>query len=297
MRGGLQHALFRNDGGLRFSRPAVPALAEFRMSSTAAAWGDMDNDGDQDLVVLAAGVGSRLFRNDGEWRFESVSSSPLAFAPGGNQPAPLWGDFDNDGDLDLLIVYWGSAPSLYLNAGDGTLALAPFGTTGDLDRTITRKGGAALADYDGDGDLDLYVGNWPNDPGEYEANLLFRNESPPRAWSRVRLEGSRSNRSGIGARIRAFASVRGRGVWQTREVQSQATWRGQNDLAQQFGFDDATRIDTLEVRWPSGVVQRCTNLPVRQRILIVEGAEARTDLGRASAPVSDASRLGRCAAR
>lgn len=273
MRGRLRHLVYRNDGNWRLTPVAVPAMAEFPVAASALVAGDFDNDGDQDLLLAAErGIAMRLFRNDGAWQFTAVMDSPLSQLPGGNQPAPVTGDFDNDGDLDVVVARWGAAPSLFVNHGNGTFRVASApGSGGDLTQRISFKGSIASADYDLDGDLDLYLGSWPDFPGPDEENVLFRNDSPARNWLRIELEGTRSNRSAIGARVSVRATIGGRAVTQRRDVRAHSTFRSMDDLVQHVGLGDAARADSVVVRWPSGAVEACAGLPARATVRIVEG--------------------------
>jgi len=282
MRGRLRHGLFRNDDG-RMTPWEAPALVHDAQSATATAFADYDNDGHVDLFLGAErGIAGRLFRNDGEGGLEYVADASPSLAAGGNQLAPVWADFDNDGDLDLLLVRWGASPTLHLNDGAGSFTTAASGTHGDLDRILTRKGSVAVADYDGDGDLDIYIGNWPDRPGPEEENVLLRNDAPPAGWVMIRLEGTRSNRSAIGATLHVAATIGGRSIRQRREVHTQSTWRSQSDLVQHVGLGDAATIDEVRIRWPSGRVDVCTGLPARARVHVVEGRGWRVEGGDAA---------------
>lgn len=110
-----------------------------------------------------------------------------------------WGDYDNDGDVDVIVANWGSRVNLYVNDGTGVFARSGGG---DLTGRIHHAGTMASADYDLDGDVDVLIANWPNEPGPDERNRLYRNTGNDRHWLQVRLVGSNSNRSAIGARGR-----------------------------------------------------------------------------------------------
>ena len=128
------------------------------------AWADYDNDGDLDLYLANWGQANRLFRNDGGYVFVDVApGTPLADT--GNGVGVAWGDYDNDGDLDLYLANDGQANKLFRNDGGGVFAdatVAPLGDTGN-------STGVAWGDYDNDGDFDLYFANYG------QANKLLRN--------------------------------------------------------------------------------------------------------------------------
>ncbi len=122
--------------------------------------------------------------------------------------------------------------------------------------------GFAMADIDGDGFLDLLVTNIDQRPA------LLRNSGNSNRWLQVELVGKRSNRDGIGSRLTLTAG----GKRQIREILSGTSFLSQHSLAANFGLGQINRIDALEIRWPSGVVQTLLDLPVNQRITVSEAA-------------------------
>ena len=124
--------------------------------------------------------------------------------------------------------------------------------------------GAAFADYDKDGDVDVFVVNHDG-PG-----VLLRNEGGDRKrWLNVTLEGRQSNRSAIGARVRVVAGT----SVQIRQVGTQSSYCSQNSLTAHFGLGEAATVDTLDVIWPSGHRQTLLGVPTNQAIHVVEGDE------------------------
>jgi hypothetical protein len=236
-----------------------------------ASWGDIDNDGDLDAFLSTLGA-DELYRNDGGL-FTRVLGVPLVQ---GSQSSSggSFGDFDNDGDLDLFVPHAGSGltvPDLWRNDGGGAfVALAPEGL-GDLLNALPRPQNSEWADQDSDGDLDLYVNNYANLVGTPRPNRLYRNEGNGNGWLEVRLEGTASNRSGVGAVIRVKATIAGVETWQMREIVAGPTsFEFQRESRAHFGLGDASDVDSVRVEWPSGLVQVLTGVGPNQEIVIVE---------------------------
>ena len=125
--------------------------------------------------------------------------------------------------------------------------------------------GAAFGDYDNDGDVDVFI---VNNGGE---GVLLRNDGGNKNnWLQLKLVGTKSNRSAIGARIRIVSG----NVSQIREVNNQSSYLSQNSLTQHFGLAKYNKADTLNIRWPSGLNQQFLNIPVNERIEITEGVNS-----------------------
>lgn len=268
---GRASALYRNEGDWRFTRltdVAMVAEEPLISGSQGTVWGDYDNDGDFDVYMgFVIGERDRIYRNDGGGRFTWISDAGPGL-DGAYSVQPLWADLDNDADLDLVVATWGSPALVYLNDGAGAFRRTVLG---DLGRVDSFGSSVAAADVDADGDLDLVIGHWPNHPGDGELNLFYRNDGPTGNWLTVDLEGTASNRSAIGARVEVTARVHGRVTRQVREIRSQEGWRSQSALTAHFGLGDADRVDTLLVRWPSGLVERYDTVVANQRVKLVEG--------------------------
>jgi PKD domain/FG-GAP-like repeat/ASPIC and UnbV/FlgD Ig-like domain len=237
--------LLRNDGPAGFTDVTTGLLADNEPNSDAQ-WADYDNDGDLDLYVLNPN-GNRLLRNDGGTTFVNVPSSTLGV---GNPAGRIkWLDIDDDGDLDLFLD--GQSIDLFVNQGNDVFEeRGLFLLNGPLPYSV------ADADYDRDGDVDLYFmsGAGPN--------TMERNFSVARPrYFRVDLRGQLANRFAVGTRVRLVAH----GVSQTREV-------GVHDAGTLlFGLGGASSVDTVEVRWPSGLIERRTGLPVFGSFAFAEG--------------------------
>lgn len=275
--------LFRNEGHTRFSEIALSAnVAYGEMGNTQAgmgvAWGDYDGDGHPDIFVTNFEDDyNTLYRNNGDGRFTDVS-----FAAGLGQPSlPYVGfgtgffDYDNDGDLDLLVanghVYpqidqagtgatYAQPNHLFENLGEGRFALL-LPQAGDSLGTARVSRGSCIGDYDDDGDLDIFITNLNDQP------TLLRNDIGNRQnWLGIKLVGTVSNRDGIGARLRLFAGSR----VQVRDVICGSSFLCSEDRRVHFGLSQAQQVDSLEVRWPSGAIQRFKDLPINCYLVVAE---------------------------
>ncbi len=228
-----------------------------RSDGRGVVWGDYDNDGDLDLYVCNLFAPNRLLRNDGGLTFTDVSAAPLNDEDSVSRGA-CWGDYDNDGDLDLYIAK-GTTNRLFRN--DGESGFVDVSDEALADAGVGAEG--VFADYDADGDLDLYLGNYQG----VERNKLLRNNlDSGAAWLHLDLEGVMSNRSAIGAQVRATAG----GVTQLRQVSGGNSYMAQPPLTVFFGFGAAAAIDSIEIRWPSGIVQTFGPVAVNHRFDVVE---------------------------
>ena len=194
------------------------------------------------------------------------------------------GDFDNDQDIDIYLV--NSYPSfdqpniLYENQGKGTFKAVPQagGAKGTalnfvwLDFRVGAR--AATADYDGDGFLDIFLGSTVGRSGRktYLASpsQLFKNQGNDNNWIQIDLEGIKSNRDGIGARVWARTPD---GVTQLREQNGGMHLYAQNPQRIHFGLAQNQTIESLVVEWPSGTRQVLKNVPVNQILKIRETGE------------------------
>jgi len=286
--------LFRNLGDGRFEDVA-PALGVTAPDESFPAWfWDYDNDGNLDLyvtsypdadgparlfLVVARYLGlatsaqlPRLYRGDGKGGFQDVAPqtglAEVSMPMGAN-----FGDLDNDGFLDFYLGtgypnYDGLMPNvLYRNRGGVTFDdVTSISGLGHL-----QKGHAVVfADVDSDGDQDVFEQLGGFFPDDAYSNALFENPGFGNHWLRVELTGTVSNHFGVGARIRAVIVEDGteRSVYAT--VGSGATF-GANPLTQHLGLGRATRVERLEVYWPtSDTLQTMEDVAVDQTVEIVE---------------------------
>jgi len=239
--------------------------------------GDYDLDGHIDFVKTHfQDQANGLYRNTGKGEFDDVT---VRSGLGRDTRLVTWGagmvDLDNDGFPDIFLVAGNVNPELervhrkypwrcprvvYRNLGDGRFQ--PLGEeAGPAINARYVSRGCAFGDFDNDGDLDVLVMNM-NDPPS-----LLRNDAPAgNRWIKVRLEGTRSNRSALGARVVA----RYGGRIQAQEVRSQSSYLSANDPRLHFGLGEAVAVD-LEVHWPSGKTENYPRLAAGKLVTIREG--------------------------
>ncbi len=256
-------SLFHNRGDGSFERVLTGPIAEEAafLGSASAAWGDYDNDGDLDLLVVHGDPGHGLYRNDGDGIFTRLDRPPLTTSRG-LCVGGVFADFDNDGWLDVLIARRQSGQLLFRGTGDGRFESI---TNGPIANRANGANGVALADYDLDGDLDVLLTNWEGQGSP----SLYRNEATGNAWLRLRLDGRFSNRAGIGARVRVKATIGGQTVWQLRQVGGEDA-QGSQELVAHFGLGDAGAAEVVRIEWPSGLVQEFSQVTARQTLLVTE---------------------------
>jgi hypothetical protein len=269
--------LYRNDGDGLFTRIVDSGLSRFQERTFGSCWADYDNDGLADLF-LANRKRNSLYHNDGDGTFTRISSSKVAkdtIPSSATFGTCAWGDYDNDGFIDLYVTtldFDFPTPStlgsfLYHNDGDGGFTKVTEGPVA-TERT-TGASGAGWVDYDNDGFLDLFVAQGAHAPSP-QTNLLYHNDGNDNGWLNLKLVGTVSNRSAIGAKVRVSAFYRGASRWQVREISGGDGNGNQQSLNAEFGLGDATTIETVRVEWPSGIVQEMHDLAPRQFVTITE---------------------------
>jgi hypothetical protein len=278
--------LYLNLGGGNFAPVATGSIVTDGGLCTGSAWGDYNNDGFLDLFLSNWNTNESnfLYRNNGDGTFTRMTSDvvgSIASDTGGFDQA-AWGDYDNDGYLDLYVTATPglglsrNGNALYHNNGDGTFTRI---LTGALTTDVANSVGCAWADYDNDGFLDLFVAN--GGVVGPQNNALYHNDGKSggnnNSWLKVRCTGTVSNRSAIGAKVRVKAKIAGNALWQLREINS-GSGICQNPLETHFGLRDATNVDEIRIEWPSGTVQEIRNVAPGQIVNVTEPAELRSEL-------------------
>ncbi|MGK0317492.1 MAG: putative repeat protein (TIGR01451 family) [Saprospiraceae bacterium] len=258
---GTSNVLYINQEGTSFSATEMGDLS----NSVGASFGDFDNDLDLDLFVAnASDQHNFLYTNDGNGNFTKVITGWIA-EDKGNSHGSVWADLDNDSWLDLAVMNdLDGSKFLYMNNGDGTFGKV---TDSPFVSPVGNSFAIASTDLELDGDIDLVISNHSN-----ESNRVFVNNLATGHYLIIRLEGTNSNRSAIGARIYVNAVIDGVNTTVMREVMGQ-TGGGpgsQSTLNQHFGLSDATAVISVVVHWPSGYVQTMNSISADQFLSIKE---------------------------
>jgi hypothetical protein len=232
---------------------------------------DLKTIGESDSPEEAPG---RLFMNrDGKLVEESEKRGINARAI--SAVNVVAGDFNNDMYLDLFVVASGDVGKqenlLLINRGDGHFTVMP-GAGGAGGPRMGVGDSVTTADFDGDGFLDILITTGgsmgrslglPSEAGSYH---LYHNVGNGNHWLEIDLEGTKSNRDGIGARVQLTAG----GVTQVRIQDGGVHYRGQNHSRIHFGLAKNTRADKITIRWPSGTVQELTDVQADRLIRVRE---------------------------
>ncbi len=284
---------FVNDGEGHFHEEGLGTGTAYNMygdelGSMGVDCADYDNDGWLDFFMTSYQVELPvLYRNLGNGSFEDVTLE--SGAGDGSFPYVNWGvgmiDFDNDGDRDLFIacghlqdqidLYDNSTAYavrniLLMNTGDARFVNVSD-RAGDGLAPVHSSRGAAFDDLDNDGRVDAVILNSRQPP------TVLRNVSPGKNhWIQIRLRGTKTNRSAVGAQVKVVAG----NLVQLDEVHSGRSYQSHFGLRLHFGLGNHDRIDRIEVRWPGGGTEQITGVPVDRRVLIVEGSGKAVPLDR-----------------
>ena len=289
--------LYHNNGDGTFTNVARKLKVDLPEVSFPAWFWDFDNDGTLDLYVSAYSANIEhlaaswldipvetefacLYRGNGAGGFDEVARQYNLTRP----TAPMgsnFGDLDNDGYLDFYLGtgypdYENIMPNV-MSRNQGGKRFTDVSVAGGFSH-LQKGHGAVFADIDNDGDQDVFEQMGGALPGDAYNNVLYENPGFDNHWITVRLIGVRSNRSAIGARISAIVveNEERRSIY--KHVNSGGTF-GANPLRQTIGLGNASKIERLEIVWPTtGITQTFQNVPSNQFIQIVEGEDQYTTI-------------------
>lgn len=260
-----KNSLFKNNGDGTFVDISIISGANLSMNSMSVTPGDFNGDGWLDIYITNTDQGNRLLRNNGDETFTEVADSAgVTFNSVG------WGahffDLDNDQDLDLYVsgMEVGSTGTLssacYENNNDGTFTLgnSSMGFLGDTVSSFAN----ATGDFNRDGFPDIVV----NNRAPYASQLWENSGNGSNQWLRITLQGTLSNRDGIGSWIHVFANNRKQSHYTTCGT----GFLGQSAAGVIFGLGNAAMADSVIIEWPSGHIDHYQQLAAGQDLTLVE---------------------------
>jgi enediyne biosynthesis protein E4 len=269
--------LYHNNQGKGFEDEGTSSGVAFNQMgeatiSMSVAFADYNDDGLMDLFVSDNAYCS-LHENEGNGVFSEMSyKAGIAVACGQFVGwASSFQDYDNDGDLDLFKIngelkhLYGQEDQLFENTGNGKFKDVSTDRGAYFQAEHVGRG-ACFGDYDNDGDIDAYIVNL-EEPGV----LLRNNKGNQNNWIALFLVGETSNRDGVGSRI----TITYDGQKQYAQKQSSSGYLSTDDPRVHFGLGEHTVVDTIEVIWPSGKIQKLENIQAGQVVTLKE-SEAET---------------------
>ena len=293
------NVLYHNNGDGTFTD--VTEIAGMKLPITSGFvtfFFDYDNDLDLDIFISNFGSFSAfiesqitgtalqdndrqmLYCNNGDGTFTDVTKEAGLYKSFGAMGANF-GDVDNDGYLDIYLANGGpqmgrlETDALFHNDGDGTFSdITDFAGLG----SIGKGHGVTFGDYDGDGDLDIYVPVGGPFSGDQWPNRFYRNEGSPvvnrktgavyhNHWLVIKTVGVKSNRDGIGAKVAITAGT----LKLYAEVSGGCGFGSTNSLPVEFGLGNNKKAEIVKIQWPSGIVDTFVNVRANQMIEVTEG--------------------------
>lgn len=254
------NSMYKNNGNGTFTNVSDATNTDFEGDCMGLGVGDYDEDGDFDIYISNGEEGNGFLRNNGNQTFTEIASTL-----GMSVNKICWGnafyDYNNDGWLDLYVCASGGAPNrrneLFKGNGNGTFTRI-FGNGLETDDFQTY--GGAIGDANNDGFPDMVCAN------VLEPISLWKNSGNSNNWIKIKLQGTVSNRDAVGSIIQVFSN----GRKMTRMVNAGMSYCSQHSLITTVGVGTATTVDSIYVKFPSGIGNFVTNVNVNQQITIVE---------------------------
>ncbi len=248
-RGGASTAkineLHRNDGGGDFTDVSIAANMADPIQTWSSAWNDYDNDGFMDALIGASSTADgthKFMRNNGDGTFTDATAGSGWDSNTSLNIEHCTYDFDNDGYADVM----GGGNKIMFNNGDLTWSPSDYAFSS-----------GAVGDMNNDGFLDVRNGT-----------TIYYNSQNDNNWVKVNLQGVQSNKNGIGARVEIY------GAWgkQIRDIRSGEGFKYMSTLNAHFGIGEATEIDSILVKWPSGNIDNIISPNINEAVTVVEGS-------------------------
>lgn len=262
-----QNLLYRNNGNGTFTEVGESSYTNVSIDAMSTTIGDYNNDGWFDIYVTNGLDGNVLFKNNGDGTF-----TDMATISGTTFNSAAWGsvflDAENDGDLDLYVsaesdgtVSGLLSSAFYENQTNDTFSLL---NNGSFNNDNAQSFANAIGDIDNDGYPEIIVSNSNN-----EDIFLWKNQTTPNNnWLKVKLEGTTSNKQGVGSTIEISVN----GQRQYRYTLCGEGYLSQNSGAEFFGVGSSTIIDYVKVTWLSGIEDIQYDVTVNETLNIVEGS-------------------------
>lgn len=256
------NTLYLNDGNGNYTEAAAERGLVIYSQSWTADFADIDNDGDMDCLITNHDNTMTLLENDGNGYFTDITDGSGLEISGFFLQA-IMKDFDNDGFVD--VIYAGGLHGYLKGNGDGTFTPQP----GMFPNSDTMHS-FAIGDLNNDGFLDVYssYGNGYVNPDNNNPDILWLNNGNSNNYIAFNLEGTVSHVNAIGSRVEIY------GDWgvQIREVRSGESYGINNSFQIHFGLGQATEVDSVVIKWPSGGIETFNDLVANQIIDFVEGS-------------------------
>jgi hypothetical protein len=265
--------LYQNDGSGNFSDVAAAAGLLPFAQSWSTDFADIDNDGDMDCFIVNHDKSGGLYRNDGNNVFTDITAST---GMGASLPVTSNGiqctfdDFNNDGWIDLFLTRRHGIPLIIYQNNGGTSMVQLVGSQLISPLNEQAPQSVATGDLDNDGYIDFYGGyaSGFNNPSETQQDVMMINNLSGNNHLKFQLNGVFSNTDAIGAKIKIYDEDFG---VQVREVRSGEGYGIMNSLTQHFGLGATTLVDSVVIRWPSGLTETAFNIFANQTLVIEEG--------------------------